>query len=170
MKFNHENIILIGMPGVGKTTVGELLAKQLGREFIDVDVYLEQSVGMTIPEMFAISEAFFRAHEANTIREVATRKQLVIATGGGFIKVIENIDILKQSGLIFFLNRSVEDIMLSLETEHRPLLRDDPRASLGQLYFERYDKYLACADYKIDCICGEIQSTVEKIVEISKQR
>mgnify|MGYP003586258547 CR=1 FL=1 len=170
MKDSRENIVLIGMPGVGKTTIGKLLAQQLGREFVDIDEYLEQSVGMSIPEMFAISEEFFREQEARIIREIAAREQLVIATGGGVIKIPANIEALKQSGTIFFLNRSIEDIMLSLNAEYRPLLKDDPRTKLEQLYFERYDKYLACADYRIDCVCNEIQSTVEKITLIHASR
>lgn len=166
MKHEDKNIVLIGMPGVGKTTIGKLLAQSLSREFIDIDEYLEQQTGMTIPEMFAISEEFFREREAATIREVAACDNLVIATGGGVIKIPDNIEILKQTGVLFFLNRSPQDIMLSLNPDHRPLLKDNPQVKLEQLHLERYDKYLACADYKIDCVYNKLQETLTQILNI----
>ena len=166
MHSTHKNIVLIGMPGVGKTTIGKLLADGTGREFVDVDEYIEQQAGMSIPDMFAVSEEFFREREAAVIRELSTKGNLVIATGGGVIKIAANMQTLKNSGLVFFLNRSVDDILVDLDADYRPLLRDNPREKLAQLYQERYDKYLSCADYTIDCPLHRVDIAVDKIREI----
>lgn len=166
MSNKNKNIVLIGMPGAGKTTIGKLLAQMLNREFIDIDSYLEQSRGMSIPQMFAISEEFFREQEANVVQEISNKRGLVIATGGGVIKIQANMQALQDNGLLFFLNRSVDDIMLSLSPEHRPLLKDNPRERLQQLHAERYEKYIECADYKIDCSLNKLSAAAQEICAI----
>ena len=97
-----KNIVIIGMPGSGKTTFGSALAARLDRDFIDADVYLEEREGKTIPELFAVSEDCFRDAETRTARELAAKEGIVIATGGGVIKRPENIDILRKTGVIIF--------------------------------------------------------------------
>ena len=94
---NH-NIVIIGMPGSGKTTFGTALAEALGRDFYDADTYLETSEGRTIKELFAVSEDCFRDAETRTARALGSKKGVVIATGGGVIKRRENIDIYKENG------------------------------------------------------------------------
>ena len=166
MSSGSKNIVLIGMPGVGKTTIGKQLACELAREFVDVDEYIEQQAGMSIPEMFAVSEEFFREREAAVIRELSARGNMVIATGGGVIKVAANIQTLKSTGLVLFLNRSIDDILVDMDADYRPLLKDNPREKLQQLYHERYDKYLGCADYTIDCPLHRVDIAVAKSREI----
>ena len=93
---NTQNIIIIGMPGSGKTTFGKALASRLGRPFYDADDVIVQQEGKTIPELFAISEDCFRDAEVRASRFLADKKGIVVACGGGVIKRQENIAIFKK--------------------------------------------------------------------------
>lgn len=123
-----RNIILIGMPGSGKTTFGKAIAERLGRPFIDADDYLEEKEGRTIASLFAISEDAFRDAEERTIRDLSEKENLVIATGGGVIKRRQHRKP-QENGHIFFLDRDAKDIASDVEVEKRPLLKDGPRKS-----------------------------------------
>ena len=94
-----KNIVLIGMPGSGKTTIGKILAAKLGRNFCDADHLLEKWEGTTIKELFAVSEENFRDAETRTIKKLAAARDLVIATGGGVVKRPENMELLKANDL-----------------------------------------------------------------------
>ncbi len=122
-----NNLILTGFMATGKTSLGKLLAERLGRKFIDTDQKIEQDTGMTIPEIFAKhGEKYFRELERKTIQEIVTRKNLVIATGGGTVKDPENIRLLKSSGVIVCLTTEPEEIFRRTETRgERPLLDGD---------------------------------------------
>ena len=96
------NIILIGMPGCGKTMVGTALAQQLQREFYDADIVLEEREGKTIPELFAISEEAFRQAETRTLRYLATKENAIIATGGGAVTRPINMTLLGVTGKSFY--------------------------------------------------------------------
>ena len=101
-----QNIVLIGMPGCGKTTVGKELAKAINKEFIDTDEEIVKREGISIPEIFkALGEAGFRKIESEIIKDVAARQGLVIATGGGAVLKDENTKLLKGNGIVFFLDR-----------------------------------------------------------------
>lgn len=157
-----ENIVLIGMPSAGKTTVGKLLAKELGKEFFDSDVVLEKNQRKTIPEIFKEKgEAYFRELEKNTVFMLAQKNSAVIATGGGVILNGENIEMLKENGKIIFLDRPLN---LLFGTNDRPLSKN--KADVEKLYNERYDKYKACADFIIDA-SGSLEETVNKILKVS---
>lgn len=160
-----KNIVLIGMPGAGKTTVGKILAERLHRKFIDTDIFLEQKLLMSIAEMFAVGERYFREQECQAIVEISSKKQIVIATGGGIVLNPQNIINLKKNGIVFFLNRSVEEILKSLNSEKRPLLKENPKQRLETLYLERYCLYEQAADFKIDC-GGDIRTSVDQIINI----
>ncbi|MCH5198554.1 MAG: AAA family ATPase [Oscillospiraceae bacterium] len=139
---DKQNIVLIGMPGSGKTTIGKLLAKKLGREFIDTDDLIIKSAGKEIPDIFnEYGEEHFRKLEVEAVKEAAKNSNKVIATGGGAILRSENIKALKMNGKIYFLNRSPE---LLLPTDDRPLARDTE--AIYKRYNERYDKYISAAD------------------------
>ena len=105
-----KNIVLIGMPGCGKSTLGRCLAERLGRDFIDADPEIEKDSGKTIPELFAVSEDFFRKQETRTTKRLSALQDKVLAMGGGVVLRQENIISLKENGLIIFLDRSPEDI------------------------------------------------------------
>lgn len=159
-----RNIILIGMPGSGKTTFGKAIAERLGRPFIDADDYLEEKEGRTIASLFAISEDAFRDAEERTIRDLSEKENLVIATGGGVIKRRASIENLKKNGHIFFLDRDAKDIASDVEVEKRPLLKDGPQ-KVYDLYQERITLYRNVADTIIGNH-GTEEEVLEKILAI----
>ena len=137
-----QNIVLTGMPGSGKSTVGRVLARQLDRELVDTDTEIIRLAKKPIPEIFAQrGERGFRDLESQVIQEVSRRSGLVIATGGGAILREENVRRLRQNGRIYFLDRPAEDI---LPTDDRPLARD--MEAVRQRYAERYPRYTSTAD------------------------
>lgn len=145
---NEQNIVIIGMPGSGKTTFGRRLAQCLDREFVDVDGYIEGMEGRTIAELFAVSEDCFRQAEIRASEKLAARKGIVVATGGGVVKRSENIDLLKQSGILIFLDRSPDDIVTDVDVSKRPLLAAGPQ-KVYELYRERIALYRHAGDYRI---------------------
>lgn len=151
-----RNIILIGMPGSGKSTFGKLLAETLGREFVDCDDFIESEEGTTIPALFAVSEAHFRDAETRAVVKLAGREGLIIAAGGGVIKRKENIAALRKTGTILFLDRAPEDIASDVDISYRPLLKDGP-ARLYSMYEERIDAYRASADIIVKNHDGEAE-------------
>ena len=165
-----RNIIIIGMPGSGKTTFGAALAEELGREFYDADTYLEETEGKTIKELFAVSEDCFRDAETRTARALACKEGIVVATGGGVVKRPENIAIYKENGIIFFLDRDPADIAADVDVSKRPLLKDGPQ-KVFDLYRERIDTYNASADYKmanhqtIEEVSGQLTQLVKRVLQ-----
>lgn len=157
-----KNIVLIGMPGSGKTTVGSLIAKKLLMEFIDMDISLVKRKKMTVAEMFEISEEFFRNAETEYAMELCNKNSLVISTGGGIVKRKENIDYLKQNSIIIFINRSVENIISDIDINSRPLLKENID-NIYKLYNERIELYKKYCDIEI-LNEGTIDETAEKII------
>lgn len=140
-----ENIVLIGMPSAGKTTVGQLLARRIGKKFTDTDTLAEQRIGMTIADYFRTSgEEAFRAREQETVAEVSAVGGQIIATGGGAILRRENLTALRRNGLLVFLDRPIEQLTATVD---RPLASD--REALRRRYEERYALYRAAADVYI---------------------
>ena len=140
-----QNIVLTGLPGSGKSTVGRILAREMGREFVDTDTEIIRLAKKPISDIFAQrGEAYFRDLESQVIAQLAQRTGLVIATGGGAILRAENVRRLRQNGRIYFLDRPVEDIV---PTDDRPLSRD--REALEKRYAERYPRYVTAADTRI---------------------
>ncbi len=140
------NVVLVGMAGCGKTTIGKLLAENLGKKFIDTDDLIVEKENRDIPTIFKEKgEAYFREVEKEVVREISKQNGLVIATGGGVPLNNENIIALKGNGDIFFIDRPLDDIM---PTDDRPLSSN--RADLEKRYNERYDIYTKCADIVID--------------------
>lgn len=158
-----KNIVLIGMMGCGKTTVSKLLCERMKRPVIDIDEYLEKKYQMTISAMFDISEDYFRQRETVCCQEIGQLNCSIISTGGGVIKNNQNIDALRQNGVIFYLDRPVEHIYQDVDISSRPLLKEGPE-KLYQLYDERHQLYLDACDYHVmndasldDVVCQIIQ-------------
>ena len=145
---NKKNIALIGMPGCGKTTIGKLLAKKIKKDFIDMDNYIEEKFNETISDMFNIGEEYFRDFESAACKELSKERDALISCGGGVIKRKDNIDALKKSSLIIFIDRPVEYIISDIELYKRPLLKDGKEV-LYKLYKERYDLYNKYCDFKV---------------------
>lgn len=142
---NTANIVLIGMPGCGKTTLGKTLAQKLNRVFIDTDEEIVRRTGCSIQKIFATQgESTFRQIEAEVIRDVCREKQLVIATGGGAILTEENRLNIRQNGYVLYLDKPLDTLELG---NGRPL--STSHQALQQLYATRHPLYQSTADYTI---------------------
>lgn len=146
IKRSKENIILTGMPGSGKSTVGKALAWKLDRQFVDTDDLIVKKAGRQITDIFAeLGESGFRDIESEVIREAAaTYSGAVIATGGGAILRDANVRALKRCGMIFFINRPLSAI---IPTGDRPLSSNEE--ALKRRFEERYDRYLSTCNFEI---------------------
>lgn len=145
MEADKQNLVLTGMPGSGKTTVGKLLAKKLGKQFCDLDQAIVSREGMTIPEIFErFGEAGFREREAAAVKEASQQNGLVISTGGGVPMFPENVRNLRMNGRLFFLDRPLAELAVG---DGRPL--SQTRADTEALYRKRIDTYRATCDYCI---------------------
>ena len=141
-------LVLIGMPGSGKSTVGKILSQMHCMPLVDTDALVEQTAGKTIPELFAQEgESAFRDRETAAARQAAALDNTVIATGGGIILRPENMETLAATGLIFFRDRDLEDIV-GEDHMGRPLVGKDPD-KLRILYTQRIDLYRKYAQYTI---------------------
>ena len=146
VKNDKQNIVLIGMPSSGKTTVGKILAEKCGKELADTDEYIVKKIGMPIADFFAkFGEAEFRKIEKETAASLSATGGKVIATGGGAVLDPENVRALKHNGVLVFLDRRPENL---IATDDRPLA--SRRSAIEKLYAERYDIYCAAAEVHID--------------------
>jgi shikimate dehydrogenase len=141
-----ENIVLIGMPSSGKTTVGKIIADDLSREFYDLDDEIEKHIGCTIAEFFKFhTEKEFRNIETQITKEISKKNGIVIATGGGCILREENANALKSNGRLYFLDRALDNLT---PTDSRPLATK--KEALKKLYDARYNVYLNTCDIQIN--------------------
>jgi len=169
-KNKRRNIVLTGMPGSGKNTIGKALAQRVGMEYVDIDELVEQRTGRTISEIFAESgEAAFRDMESELTAEVASLGGLVISTGGGTMMRAENARALRRTGLVFFINRPVEEILSTVDLSNRPLLAAEPER-IHRLYMERLPVYRAAADHEVanDSELTFAVETMDNLIEYLK--
>ena len=139
-----KNIVLIGMPACGKSTIGYQLSKKIDYPLFDADKYLEEKENRVISDIFSNEgEEYFRELETKYLKELSEKNGIIISTGGGAVKKKENIDILKKNGIVVFLNREIADIYKE-NHEKRPLLKDIN--NIQKLYDERIDLYRKYAD------------------------
>jgi len=159
-----NNVYLVGMPGCGKTTIGNIIAQNVGRTLIDADEYIVKREGRTIPEIFEEGEAAFRSAETEALRKLSEMDNLLVATGGGVVTVEENIGIMKNSGKVIFIDASPEFIMDNSSLEGRPLLKD--KTKIYDLYNARIALYRKSADYTVsnDGILSEACKKAEEII------
>lgn len=159
-----KNIVLIGMPGCGKSTIGRLVNSDTGLRFIDLDDYIVESNHMSIEEMFNQGEEFFRDKETEAVKEVSRDSGIIISTGGGVIKREENMQRLKKNGVIIFVDRSPEKIIETLDDSVRPLLKDGVKR-IFDLYKERYELYKKYSDIVI-FNNEELEKSVNEVEDI----
>lgn len=154
------NIVLIGMPSAGKTTIGKMLEEKLGKEFFDLDDMIIVKAGKSIPEIFQESgEAGFRAIETEVAIEASKMNNKIIATGGGVVKHKVNMDFLRLNGITIFIDRDIDKLISS--DPNRPL--SSSKQALQQMYKERYPLYQKYAAY-IAVNNANIEETVDDIV------
>ena len=147
---SKQNIVLIGMPGCGKSASGRYLAQKMSRELIDTDKLITEKTGRTPDEIIRTDgEQAFRDIESEVIKEISVLQGVVISTGGGAVLRKENVDFLRENGRIYFIDRPLDDIRVS---SNRPLSSD--RASLEKRYNERYEIYLSSCDKRIIPVDG----------------
>lgn len=159
IKREKENVVLVGMPASGKSTVGALLANELSRPLIDTDKLIEEHAKMTVPEIFEkFGESKFRELEAEAVREASLKTGVIIATGGGAILRSDNVAALRENGRIYFIDRPLDAL---IPTDDRPLSKT--RESITARYNERYGIYSAVADVKIDAAC-DASEVAERII------
>lgn len=161
-----KNIVLIGMPGCGKSTFGKKLAKKLALPFYDADAVLEEREKRTIKNFFAESEDAFRKAETRTLAYLAQLDGAVIATGGGAVKRAENMALLKRAGVVVFLDREPVNILGCIGGDERPLLAAD-KQRIYTLYDERIALYRQYADY-IVANNGDFGSVLRELQKIAE--
>ena len=152
------NIVLVGMPGSGKSTVGKALAEAMGRPFVDTDALIVEDAGRPIPEIFATDgEEVFRAFETEAVKKAGMMSGAVIATGGGVVTRERNYAPLSQNGRIVFIHRDLD----KLPVKGRPLSQAHP---LEEMYAKRLPMYKAFADLEADNN-GAVEDTVKTILK-----
>ena len=154
-----ENIVLIGMPGCGKSTIGKLLAEKSGKTFVDADEKIVALAGKPIPEIFSQDgEEIFRQWETKALAEIGKQSGLVIATGGGCVTKERNYALLHQNGTIFWIQRD----LTQLAVDGRPLSKANPAE---EMYRIRKPLYEAFADHSIEND-GSLHETIDRILRI----
>jgi len=145
-----ENIVLTGMPGSGKSTVGKIISSLTSREFVDTDQMIVSESGMEITDIFKkYGEKYFRDLESRCVAEASQKGGRIIATGGGAILRKENVDSLSQNGRIYFIDRPLKEL---IPTSDRPLASSSEE--ITKRYNERYSLYKETSDVIVDASCG----------------
>lgn len=163
------NIFFVGLMGAGKTTIGRLLAKHLGKNFYDTDHEIERRTGVRIPLIFEVEgEAGFRKREATMIEELAQMQDIILATGGGAVLLPQNRKNLKENGTVVYLRANVHELWQRTRNDkNRPLLQNDnPRERLEQLFAERDPLYRDVASVIIDTGGQPVNAIVHEIEQI----
>lgn len=163
------HLVLVGLPGSGKSTVGALLAERLGRGFLDFDVEITRREGMTVPEIFAQrGEAHFRSLEHALTEECRPLGGLVLAPGGGWVTQPDNVMLLRPPARVIYLKASAETaaVRMGAAAAGRPLLnRQDPRGELERLLAARVAAYEA-SDMVVNVDRIDAQRVTDKLLEL----
>ena len=165
-----KNIYLVGMPGCGKSTIGNAVSAKTGIEIVDLDELVVEREGETIEELFAIGEPHFRAVETEALKSLSKREGIMVATGGGVVVKDENIDIMKADGTVIFIDASPNFILENSPLDGRPLLKN--KEKIHELYNNRIAAYRKSADYTIpnDGILSEACRKTEEAVRLIVKR
>lgn len=165
-----RGVLLIGMPGSGKTTIGRELSKALKMNFVDIDEFIEKSTGKEIKELFDQGEEVFRDLESKSCELLSTLKNVVISSGGGVITKEENMSNFEEF-ITIFINRPLDLIMEDIDTEGRPLLWEG-KERLTNLYRERIDLYKKYNNIEIindGSVEDAVRGIVKGIADLSKE-
>jgi shikimate kinase len=167
---SRPHIILVGLPGSGKSSVGRAVATQLGRTFLDLDLEIERREGRSISEIFGENgESYFRAKELALTKELQQVGNMILAPGGGWITIPDIVGLLRPPGRLIYLRVQPETALTRLGTRRtqRPLLsRPDPGGELKRLFSQRRAAY-ETADHVIDTELYSLQRVIEKVMELA---
>lgn len=159
-----KNIILCGFMGCGKTTIGRLLARRLGMEYLDLDAVIEEQAGCPIPEIFARDgEAAFRELEHEAVAHLAKRIRCIVSTGGGALTYERNVKAISPEDRVVFLDASFEACYERIYRSERPLVRNNSKAELEALFAARRPLYMAAATLCADAN-GQPQAVTDFLV------
>ncbi len=164
----EKPIVLTGFMGTGKSTVGKHLSRLTGGEFIDTDQLIEEKEGIAISEIFAkYGEEYFRSKESEVIKSLKGRKGAILSLGGGAVIRKENIDSLREDGVVFCLSANIERVYKNIggKTDTRPLLSGKTLEEAKELLESRKEAYSNC-DYSIDVTDSDPDKTADKILNI----
>ncbi len=163
-----KNIVLIGLMGSGKTTIGKLIAEKLSIKFIDTDELIVNKAQKPIKLIFAEEgEEFFRDMESEIIEEVSQQQNIVISTGGGAVLRDENVENLKQNGVLFHLYAPAEVLFTRIKDDReRPLINTPNPVRTLEIILKRREIFYNQADYKINTGEKSIDEAAETIIEI----
>ncbi len=139
-------VFLIGITGVGKSTVGKKIARELSYSFIDLDALIEHRNNMRVSEIFKVSEEDFRLCETKSLKTIPTDEKIIVATGGGIVEKPENIEYMKSVGKVILLERPLHRIIETVNPNYRPLLKGN-RSKLYALYKRRKPLYDRACDF-----------------------
>lgn len=162
------NIVLVGMMGAGKTTVGRMLAKQLGKIFIDSDEEIQKRTGVKISHIFDVEgEEGFRLRESAVLQDLIKLDNIVLATGGGAVLKPENREVLQENGIVIYLKSGVYDLWQRTRHDHnRPLLQTaNPRAKLQEIFEQRDPLYTAVADHVVHTGKQSVQVLIARLIK-----
>ena len=161
----RKNIVLCGFMGSGKSTIGNLLSKKMGMAFIDLDAYIEKKENKSVSQIFSDSgEEYFRQLERDAVKELAYKKSVILATGGGTLTFRENVDVLRNTdNKIILLDLPVEVVEQRLQGDtKRPLLnRPDKEKVMRELYEKRLPLYRNAADIVVNAANSPMQVCME---------
>ena len=167
----NDNFFFIGMPGVGKTTLGKMLAQQTQHRFVDADHFLMERMGVDIPTIFALEgEEGFRKRETAILEELTAQNKIILATGGGAVINPANRRFLSERGTVIYLEATAETLLERIRPhKDRPLLQvDNPLEKLKSLIIERTPLYREIADYTVSIdnkACHQLIQTLLSIME-----
>ena len=167
-----KNIVLTGFMGTGKTTIGKELSKLLNMRLVDIDAEIEKAQKMKINDIFRIyGEQYFRDVETDMIKKLSSEKKIIISTGGGAVLRDENMEALKENGIIFCLNASTETIMeRTARSEDRPLLKvENPKEKISEMLSLRRPFYEKAGNM-IETDCKTPLEIVAEIIGIIRCR
>ena len=165
----YKNIYLIGLMGSGKTTLGKILSKKLDKDFYDSDQVIEEKLGVNVPMIFEYEgEAGFREREKDILKDLVSKQNIVLATGGGIILSESNRDLLAKNGIVIYLKSNQKDLILRMKNDKtRPLLKNgNVELIIKKLCQEREPLYEEIADFKVVTKNKRINEVVNEIVRI----
>ena len=168
MECMRKNILLMGMMGCGKTTLGRILAKKLSYDFIDMDDYIEEIANDSISNLFKVSEENFRNWETEACRRLSKINKSVISAGGGVIKKNINVKLFNANSIIIFIDRPIENILEDIDVSKRPLLCKGKEV-LYKLKEERYDLYKNYCHYRV-VNDGSLEEAIDSIMKIINEK